>query len=82
VTLTQYYFSIYALRALLKALAPLIGAEKALGRAVPQGWASEAPKGQIGAWKEEGLEIGDEVEILIQAVFAKEYHRLMRKVRC
>src|SRR6266852_2727499 len=47
--------SLYSLRALLTALAPLVGAEAALGnRAVSEGWAKEAKKEKITEWSTKG----------------------------
>lgn len=71
---------IYALRALLDALAPLIGAESELGHRVPAGWANSASPEQISAWADKGHEIRDEVDGTIKEVFEKRYWRLMRDV--
>ncbi|KAK0466217.1 uncharacterized protein EV420DRAFT_1617524 [Desarmillaria tabescens] len=62
---------IYALRALLNALAPLIGAEQSSSppKAVSPGW-SEVSKDQIAAWKEQGINA---------TVISEEYVRFMRK---
>ncbi|KAJ3538989.1 hypothetical protein NMY22_g4942 [Coprinellus aureogranulatus] len=71
---------VYALRALLNALAPLIGAEKEFGSAMEQGWTAEVPKEKIEEWTKEGLESKDEVERIVQQTAADEYGRLMRKL--
>jgi serine/tyrosine/threonine adenylyltransferase len=79
---TRYYPSVYALRALLHSLAPLIGAEISLGnKAVSQGWADQVSTEKIAEWRQQGQEsVKDEMERLIQEVMAVEYGRLMRKV--
>jgi uncharacterized protein YdiU (UPF0061 family) len=71
---------IYALRALLNALVPLIGAEKEFGSAIEQGWTSEVSKEKIAEWTKSGLELKDEVERIAQQTAADEYGRIMRKV--
>ena len=49
--------SVYALRALLDALAPLIGAEDELGgKAVSPGWANDVPEDKIKEWTARGKE--------------------------
>ncbi|TFK40269.1 hypothetical protein BDQ12DRAFT_704536 [Crucibulum laeve] len=70
---------IYALRALLDALAPLIGAEAELGKAVSKGWAENASAEKLEEWKQKGLEIRDELDRVAQQTMATEYGRLMRK---
>ncbi|KAL0954467.1 hypothetical protein HGRIS_003440 [Hohenbuehelia grisea] len=72
---------IYALRALLNALAPLIGAEiESGGKAVGHGWAANASKEEIEAWSKKAIEkVKDEMERVAQETTAIEYGRLMRK---
>ncbi|EJD39093.1 UPF0061-domain-containing protein [Auricularia subglabra TFB-10046 SS5] len=70
---------LYALRQLAEALAPLIGAEESLGRAVPEDWALSASSEELQAWREAGIAHRDAVELEIQDVFIAEYKRLMRK---
>ncbi|KAF6757235.1 hypothetical protein DFP72DRAFT_892062 [Ephemerocybe angulata] len=70
---------IYALRALLNALAPLVGAEKESGKAVTEGWAKGASEDKIKEWTALGLEIAGEVERIAQQTTADEYSRLLRK---
>ncbi|KAG8969869.1 hypothetical protein FRC03_000115 [Tulasnella sp. 419] len=71
---------IYALRALLRSLSPLIGAEMELKRAVNEDWAAGASKPQIAAWSDEALEAyQEELEDYIIGVFSEEYWNLMRK---
>ncbi|EAU85523.1 hypothetical protein CC1G_06424 [Coprinopsis cinerea okayama7 len=70
---------IYALRALLKALAPLIGAEIETGKAVSAGWAEDASPEKIKEWTAKGLEIKDEMERIIQQTCSTEYGDLLRK---
>lgn len=73
--------SIYALRALLNSLAPLIGAETELkGKAVPPGWAEDVSKEKLDEWTASGLELKSELERLSQEVTSIEYGNLMRKV--
>ncbi|KAG9093784.1 hypothetical protein FS749_013736 [Ceratobasidium sp. UAMH 11750] len=69
---------IFALRSLLNALAPLIGAESQLGRRVESGWAQTADTEQISAWAKKADEIRDEVDTLIKTTFEKKYWKLMR----
>lgn len=75
--------SVYALRALLDALAPLIGAEDERGgKAVGPGWASDASEDQIKAWAARGKELVKErLEHIATEDCAVEYGRLMHKVR-
>ncbi|KAJ8076572.1 hypothetical protein PM082_000995 [Marasmius tenuissimus] len=71
---------VFALRAFLNALAPLIGAEIASAKPVQQGWAKDASPEQIDQWKESGLkECRDELDRIIQQEMSTEYGRLMRK---
>ncbi|KAG8835220.1 hypothetical protein FRC17_004782 [Serendipita sp. 399] len=70
---------IYAHRALLSALAPVIGAENATGAAVATGWNSGASEDDLSTWTKDGLSIQPEVESFIMTVFKKEYDNLMRK---
>jgi uncharacterized protein YdiU (UPF0061 family) len=74
--------SVYALRALLNSLAPIIGAEANLeGKAVPAGWAEGTSQEQVAEWQQKGVSlVKDEMEHLIRDVTAQEYGRLMRKV--
>ncbi|EJF64664.1 hypothetical protein DICSQDRAFT_52883 [Dichomitus squalens LYAD-421 SS1] len=72
---------IYALRALLNALAPLIGAEDELGgKAVSPGWADDASKDQAKEWSKRGTElVKDEMERVMEEACAVEYGRLMHR---
>jgi len=70
---------IYALRALLTSLSSLIGAELELGHAVPTGWADEASKEKLENWREDGMELRQEVEETVMDTFNAEYWPLMRK---
>ena len=72
----------YALRALLSALAPLIGAEAEAGTAVKPGWASlstdsgiekEQLKEKIDGWTKKGLRMEDELKSLIEEEVQKEW---------
>lgn len=75
-------FSVYALRALLSALSPLIGAEEELGTAVQEGWAIDVGDAKLDEWKRHGMDLEDEVKSLVQVTMEKEYWALYRKVRC
>ncbi|KAF8896242.1 hypothetical protein BD779DRAFT_1494772 [Infundibulicybe gibba] len=70
---------IYALRALLNALAPLIGAEAKSGAAMTAQWADNASPEQIEGWRSAGMELKDELERTMQETTSIEYGRLMRK---
>lgn len=74
--------SLYSLRALLTALAPLVGAEVALGnRAVSEGWAKEAKKHEKPEWSTEGAAIVDEeLRTIFQREYEVEYNERMRGV--
>lgn len=63
----------------MNALAPLIGAEAELGRAVSLGWADES---KIDEWRERSAgSLREETERVAQEACAQEYGRLMHKVR-
>ncbi|KAF8588280.1 UPF0061-domain-containing protein [Ramaria rubella] len=70
---------VYALRALLTSLSPLIGAELELEHAVPPGWADNASKEQLENWREDGMELKQEVEDTVMDTFNATYWPLMRK---
>ncbi|GBE87796.1 UPF0061 protein [Sparassis crispa] len=71
---------IYALRALLTALSPIIGAEAELGRAVSAGWAEDASPDKLAEWRKKGTElVKDEMERVAQDICSAEYGRLMHK---
>ncbi|KAF8969247.1 hypothetical protein BDZ97DRAFT_1915590 [Flammula alnicola] len=72
---------VYAVRALLDALAPLIGAEAELGgKAVSAGWADEATPEKIEEWRKKAQELlRDEADKVVQETTAVDYGRLMRK---
>ncbi|KAI0749563.1 hypothetical protein C8Q80DRAFT_1218695 [Daedaleopsis nitida] len=72
---------IHALRSLLDALAPLIGAEDELGgKAVSPDWAENAPKEKVKEWTECGKElVKEEMERVAEEACAIEYGRLMHK---
>ncbi|KAH8118049.1 UPF0061-domain-containing protein [Phellopilus nigrolimitatus] len=69
----------FALRSLLNALAPLIGAESELGAAVKAGWADDVSKEKIEEWTKKGAEIEAEMKSEIESVMEKEYWTLFRK---
>ncbi|KAI0768074.1 hypothetical protein BD413DRAFT_137978 [Trametes elegans] len=81
VAVSQYQPSmiVYALRSLLNALSPLIGAEDELGgKAVSSGWADSASPEKIKEWSARGLElVKDELERTAEEASALEYRRLM-----
>ncbi|KAH9856470.1 hypothetical protein C2E23DRAFT_865906 [Lenzites betulinus] len=70
---------IYALRSLLTALAPLIGAEDALGgHAVAPEWATAATPDTLKEWTARGLALAkSEMERIAEQTCADEYARLM-----
>ncbi|KAH7341292.1 UPF0061-domain-containing protein [Rhizoctonia solani] len=70
---------IFAVRALLDALSPLIGAESTLGHAVGPNWAKDASEQQIAEWSDKGQEIRDEVVEMVKNTFEKKYWELMRQ---
>jgi hypothetical protein len=74
--------SLYSLRALLNALAPLVGAEAELGnRAVSAGWAREAEKDRINEWGSKGVTlVEEELKIFFQREYEAEYNKRMRQV--
>ncbi|GJJ08203.1 hypothetical protein Clacol_002411 [Clathrus columnatus] len=70
---------IYALRALLTSLGPLIGAEMELGHAVPKGWANDIPKDKLENWREDAMELKQELDEQILGLFGETYYSSMRK---
>jgi serine/tyrosine/threonine adenylyltransferase len=74
--------SLYSLRALLTALAPLVGAEAGLGnRAVPEGWAKDAKKEKITEWSTKGAALVDEeLRTTFLREYEAEYSEKMRRV--
>lgn len=74
--------SLYSLRALLTALAPLVGAEAALGnKAVSEGWAKEAKKEKLTEWSTKGAALVDgELRTIFQREYEAEYNEKMRRV--
>jgi hypothetical protein len=73
--------SVYALRALLKALGPVIGAELQSGGRIQEGWAEDIPADTIKEWEAEAHKLRDEMDTLIQDTTTAEYRRLMNRVR-
>jgi len=73
--------SVFALRGLLSALAPVIGAEKAKGQAVAPQWSEGMSEADLMELTESGMSIQPEMEKAIMSEFQMEYFRLMRKVR-
>ncbi|KAJ3873473.1 hypothetical protein F5051DRAFT_122212 [Lentinula edodes] len=70
----------FALRALLNSLAPLIGAEMESGKAVSPDWASSASNEKIDEWRQHATSaIKDEMEIVFQEICSTENGTLMRK---
>ncbi|KAH8831772.1 hypothetical protein DL96DRAFT_1524736 [Flagelloscypha sp. PMI_526] len=69
----------FAARALLTALAPVIGKEEELGgKAISKDWASSS-EDKIDEWTKKGLEVKDELDRIVQETCSVEYGRLMRK---
>lgn len=75
--------SLFSLKALLNALAPLVGAEVELGnRAVSAGWAKETKKDKINEWSTKGVALVEEdLKTLFQREYEAEYNERMRRVR-
>ena len=80
ITINIINHRIYALHALLTSLSPLIGAELELGHAVPAGWTAEVSKDRLDDWREDGMELKEEVEETLMDTFNAVYWPLMRKV--
>ncbi|KAI0671584.1 hypothetical protein C8Q78DRAFT_973334 [Trametes maxima] len=72
---------IYALRSLLNALSPLIGAEDELGgKALSPGLADDASPDKIKEWSERGSQlVKEDMERIAEETCAVEYGRLMHK---
>ncbi|KAG8841955.1 hypothetical protein FRC20_004712 [Serendipita sp. 405] len=70
---------IFALRALLSALAPVIGAENSTGAAAAAAWHKDIAEEDLSAWTKDGLSIQQEMESYIMTEFLNEYNKLMRK---
>ncbi|KAH9481619.1 Protein adenylyltransferase SelO, mitochondrial [Psilocybe cubensis] len=71
---------VYAIRALLNALSPLIGAEAELGgKAVSTGWADGVTSEKLEEWNKSAQELKSEAERVVQEIASVEYGRLMRK---
>ena len=75
--------SLFALRALLNALSPLVHAEAELGnRAVSAGWAKEATKDDIDEWSSKGVAlVKKELEDTFRREYEAEYNARMRQAR-
>jgi hypothetical protein len=73
---------LYSLKALLSALAPLIGAEEESGnRAVSEGWEKEVKKDKINRWSSKGITLMDgELKTLFQREYEAEYKKKMQQV--
>ncbi|KAI6042935.1 hypothetical protein EDC04DRAFT_2878302 [Pisolithus marmoratus] len=71
----------YACRALLDALAPLIGAEMALGdKAVQKGWADNVSDETISGWRAAAIEeVGSTITQIIESVCSTEYGMALRR---
>jgi len=72
---------LFALKALLNALSPLVGAEAELGdRAASAGWAKEATKDKIKGWSSKGVGlVKNELEDAFQHEYEAEYNARMRQ---
>ena len=75
--------SLFALRALLNALSPLIGAEAELGdRAVSAGWTEEVTKDKIKEWSSKGVVlVKEELEDTFRHEYEAEYNARMCQAR-
>ncbi|KIJ67103.1 hypothetical protein HYDPIDRAFT_26506 [Hydnomerulius pinastri MD-312] len=72
---------IYACRALLNALAPVIGAEASRGnKAVKEGWADDLTADTLSSWRTTAIEqTKSEMERILEETCSVEYNTLMRK---
>ncbi|ETW83014.1 hypothetical protein HETIRDRAFT_315131 [Heterobasidion irregulare TC 32-1] len=72
---------LFALRALLNALAPLVGAEAELGnKAISTGWANEFDEKKIKELRSTGVDlVEEELNHTFQTEFEAEYHARMNK---
>ncbi|KAI0322545.1 UPF0061-domain-containing protein [Amylostereum chailletii] len=69
----------FALRKLLNALEPLIGAEAELGKAVSADWARDATEEKISEWRKKGAElVEDEMDIVFHTEYEAAYAEHMR----
>ena len=74
---------LFALRALLNTLSPLVGAEAELGdKAVSAGWAKEATKDKVSEWSSKGVSlVKEELEDIFRHEYEVEYNARMRQAR-
>ncbi|KAI0300900.1 hypothetical protein BC826DRAFT_931613 [Russula brevipes] len=72
---------LFSLKALLKALAPLAGAEAELGnRALSAGWARDAKKDKINEWSSKGISlVEEELKDVFRREYEAEYNERMRR---
>ncbi|KAE9401491.1 UPF0061-domain-containing protein [Gymnopus androsaceus JB14] len=71
---------LFALRALLNSLSPLIGAEMETGKAVTPEWAASVSAEKLDEWRKQAtLDIKDQMEALLQETCSTENGALMRK---
>jgi serine/tyrosine/threonine adenylyltransferase len=71
---------LFALNALLDALAPLVGAELESGKAVTTGWGKASSPEQIKTWTEKGkAEVKSDMEAAFSEVYKAEYAKAMGK---
>jgi len=75
----MFVYRIWAVRALLRSLGPLIGAEEQYGHAVKPNWAVNADVEQMSIWREGGEKHGDAIDKELMRVFENHYWGLMRK---
>ncbi|KAI6016643.1 hypothetical protein BKA83DRAFT_2007036 [Pisolithus microcarpus] len=77
----QPNMTLYARCALLDALAPLIGAEIALGnKAVQRGWADNVSDETVSEWRTAGIrEVGATMNQIIESTCASEYGMALRR---
>lgn len=71
----------FALRALLNSLSPLIGAEMETGEAAKPQWAASASAEKLDEWRKQATSnVKDEMEAILQETCSTENGTLMRKV--
>ncbi|EMD34084.1 hypothetical protein CERSUDRAFT_117594 [Gelatoporia subvermispora B] len=68
---------VFALRALLNSLAPLVGYEAHEGHAIPPDWSSSVTAAKLSEWRDKGMQLKEEMERIVEEVSAAEYGKLM-----
>ena len=79
-SLTGPFHSGYAVKSLLNALAPIIGAELETGKAVGEGWAEDIDEEKLTSWKKKGLEFEPDMKSVLEDAYSTEFWGLLLKV--